>query len=975
MSVRSSLLLLVAAALLPAGPLPCIGAVSAPVLPALAAAPSSSGQALPPPSIPPALLLPPADTQVVAGTLANGFRYAIRPQPVPPGRLSLYLLVETGSASEGDAELGYAHFVEHLAFAGTREFPGDAGLRTLQGFGLGFGSEVNAFTSRFLTVYQIKNLPSANPAALAAALRILRNYADGILFDPVAVRRERDVILAEGRVREGRIAFWWERELEYLPPFGGEIEDREMEAVWAGTVVARPQIGTTRSLRRATPEALRGFYQRWYQPQRMALAVAGEVEPAALASQLAAEFGGLVAGGSAGQAQAPLPEAPRWRADRVKVQVFPEPDSPVELVTLAAALRREDGDTLARRKAELAGAVALDLIERRLGRTIGVAAQIETRLCHEVPGWLVALVRVRTAPADWAVAAGAMETEVRRAIRHGFSAQELARAVEARRRHLLGAQREAPNRPASEVAMALVHAMGRGAVFSDAEGERATVERGLAELTLEDCRAALDRLWPVERTQLVLAGPVPESAVDSVAVRKALLAARAREPVPYSEVVETAAALPYEFGVPGKVVEERNDAALDCWWVQFDNGVRLNFKSTAWERGRVRVRVAFGSGLLGTEPGREGLAFGIAALYFGGLQGVTAEQERELLDRSEIEANFGFGADRLGLAAACPRGGVGTVLQLFAARLARPAFREAGGELTRTFIERQLTARARTSSGVAEDRLREYLFGGHTALTRPRLEESRRLTYAQMKEWIEPQLVTSPVEISIVGDIDYAAAVAAVARTFGALPLRSTVDALAEGRLFTPGVAPQRLERRFQGKGAVGTVALAWRLADVVGQTDDCQLRLLARILEDRIRVRLRQEMGKTYSPVVGLLSERALAPATLFLRCRVETAPQYLHRVAEAAEAVVAELVRTGATPEELQRERLALQHEGEENRASNIWWLFVLGEAQSKPQYLDGMGEQQQILAAVTLEELNAMARVLLAKERLVELTVLPE
>lgn len=955
MSVRSHLLPLAAAAFLLAPPLLCAGAADT-------NRPAPAGRVAP----------PPIDPQVFSGQLGNGLRYAIRPQPVPPGRLSLFLLVETGSALEQEDELGYAHFVEHMAFNGTRDFPGDTGIRTLQRFGLGFGSEVNAYTSRFRTVYEIKNLPAEDPVALAAALKVLHNYADGLLFDPAAVRRERDVILAEGRVRAGRISYWWERELEYLAPFGGELTDNELVALFAGTPVARTPIGTTRSLRRATPERLRAFYQRWYQPERMVVAVSGEVEPLALAETIAAEFGGLAAPGRV----EPAPfEAPRWRADRVKVQVFPEPESPVQIVTLAAALRREPGDTLARRKAELAGDVALDLIARRLGRTIGVAAQIETRLGHEISGWLVPLVRIRLAPRQWAVAAAAMEMEVRRAIRHGFSANELKRAVEVRQRHLVWAERDAPNRLSSEVGQALAHAVGVGAVFSDASGERRTTGRALEELTPEECRVALDHLWPVERTQLVLTGPVQEGMLNQPEVREALLAARTREPEPYVEAVESAAQLPYEFGVPGTVVEERYDPALDCWLAQFDNGVRLNFKSTPYEHARAQVRVGFGNGLLGTEPGREGLAFGIAALYFGGLQGMTAEQERELLDRSEIEANFGFGADRLGLAASGPSGGVGTVLQLFAARLVQPAFRESGGAATRNFIEQQLTRRARTSAGVAEDRLREYLFGGHPALTRPRLAECRRLTYAELRAWIEPQLLTSPVEISIVGDLDYAAAVAAVARTFGALPLRSTVDALADRRLFTPGAAPQRIEQRFEGKSEVGTVALAWWLPDVVGQADDCQLRLLARILEDRIRVRLRQEMGKSYTPVVGMLSERALTPATLFLRCRIETAPRYLGPVAAAAKAVVAELVRSGASADELERARLPLLREGEENRSSNVWWLSVLGEAQSKPQYSEGIGERAQILAAVTVAELNTMARFLLAKERMCELVVQPE
>jgi zinc protease len=193
------------------------------------------------------------DPQVTWGRFPNGLRYAIRRQAMPPGRLSLCLYVSAGSRYESEAELGYAHFVEHMAFAGTRDFPGDSAIRTLQHYGLGFGTGVNGATGRGFTRYEIRNLPSDDPEALVIALRVLRNFADGVSFEPEAVERERGVILSEKRVRAGRIAYWWRRELEYLEPVSHEINDNELEAVFSETPLARSPLGTVRSIRRATP--------------------------------------------------------------------------------------------------------------------------------------------------------------------------------------------------------------------------------------------------------------------------------------------------------------------------------------------------------------------------------------------------------------------------------------------------------------------------------------------------------------------------------------------------------------------------------------------------------------------------------------------------------------------------------------------------------------------------------------------------
>lgn len=931
------------------------------VLPAITATPEAQGDGIVP------------DPQVTWGRLPNGLRYAIRRQKMPPGRVSLCLHVIVGSRYEGEDEPGYAHFVEHMAFAGTRDFPGDGAIRTLQRYGLGFGSGVNGATGRSFTRYEIRNLPSDDPEALATALRVLRNFADAVSFEPEAVERERGVILSEKSVRAGRIGYWWRRELEYLEPVSHEISDNELAAVFSEAPMARLPLGTVRAIRRATPERLKAFYRRWYRPERMVLAVVGDADAPSIAAQLVAAFAGMQPG--SGPMPAEIPVASPRASEKTTPVVFTEAEAGSEIVSLASAVPRLAGDTPRRRRRELAETVAMLLLERRLGRALKVPAVIDAYCNHEVPGWTVPLLRLRVAPEDWTAAAKTMDTEVRRAIQHGFGAEELEAAVDICRRQQLVAERDAPNRLSTEVSVALAHAMSDGLVFASPESERAWLERVSGQVTLQECRDAVARLWPEAYTRLVITGPVESDAGGVRATQRALTAIRKSALAPIVPVATPEVLLPTEFGTPGTVAQQEYDAAKDCWLVQFDNGVRLNFKATPFEQGRVRVRVGFGYGLLGTESGREGLVFGIAALCYGNVANLDSEQEGDLLAREGISSSFGFGADRFGLSANCPATGFATAMRLFAARLAMPGSANGGVARARAFIEEQSTRYDRTSAGVAEDRLREYIFGGHHALTRPRRLDTMKLTYADLRHWIEPQLLRSPLEITVVGDIGLNDAIVEVARTLGALPLRSTVDQLADRRLFTPGKTPQRIETRFQGKRAVASVALAWQLYDVVGLEDDCRLRLLAGVLEDRIRVRLRQEMGKTYTPSVGLMTERALSPALLFLRCRIETEPRQVERVSEATKMVVDDIVRNGISADELERARVPLVRQAEENVTSNSWWLFALDEAQTKPQFVEGQGRQKEIYRAITRAELNDLARLLFSPERLCEVVALPE
>jgi hypothetical protein len=163
------------------------------------------------------------------------------------------------------------------------------------------------------------------------------------------------------------------------------------------------------------------------------------------------------------------------------------------------------------------------------------------------------------------------------------------------------------------------------------------------------------------------------------------------------------------------------------------------------------------------------------ALCYGNVANLDNEQESDLLARAGIVSSFGFGADRLGLSANCPATGFATAMRLFAARLATPCDANAGEARARSFIEAQLTRYDRTSAGVAEDRLREYIFGGHHALTRPRRLDTMKLTYMDLQRWIAPQLLSSPLEITIVGALAWTRRGGEVAALSGRCRSHSTV--------------------------------------------------------------------------------------------------------------------------------------------------------------------------------------------------------
>src|SRR5215210_6454698 len=142
---------------------------------------------------------PDADVRII--TLANGLTVYLRANDRPGGSAEMRLVINAGSGVEDDDQSGTAHFLEHMMFNGTNEFPANELIDTLRGFGMQFGADVNAFTSYDETVYEL-TVPTSDPANLDTGLDVLREWLSGATLDPAQVDSEKGVVLDEWRQRD-----------------------------------------------------------------------------------------------------------------------------------------------------------------------------------------------------------------------------------------------------------------------------------------------------------------------------------------------------------------------------------------------------------------------------------------------------------------------------------------------------------------------------------------------------------------------------------------------------------------------------------------------------------------------------------------------------------------------------------------------------------------------------------------------------
>ena len=234
------------------------------------------------------------DPAVVTGQLDNGMSYFVLKNDYPSNRISLRLAVKVGSISETDAQSGVAHLIEHMCFNGTEHFEKNSLINYAESIGMDFGAEVNAYTNFEETVYKLE-VPADNPEFLETALLIFHDWASAVTFDAEELDKERGVVTEEWRGHlglNGRIT-------DAMLPF--ELKD--------SSYVNRLPIGSMDVIANITRDEVVAFYEKWYQPQNMAVIICGDIDTATAENLIKEKMGVIPAAKQKNiQAKAVVPE-------------------------------------------------------------------------------------------------------------------------------------------------------------------------------------------------------------------------------------------------------------------------------------------------------------------------------------------------------------------------------------------------------------------------------------------------------------------------------------------------------------------------------------------------------------------------------------------------------------------------------------------------------------------------------------------
>ena len=577
----------------------------------------------------------------------------------------------------------------------------------------------------------------------------------------------------------------------------------------------------------------------------------------------------------------------------------------------------------------------------------------------------------------WPEALAVAENELRRALEYGFQAPELFEVIAGMRNGLEQSVLRAPTRRSPGLAMGILSSIADDSVFTDPQTNYDLFIPALDEITLEACNEAFRAAWATDHRYLTVMGNTgdtvgasPESLITGVFAEAQSIAL---EPPPEIEEVEWAYT---DFGPAGTVYSREYVEDLDLTLVEFSNRVRLNIKKTDFSAESISMSVRVDSGLLTEPTDLEGLGVYTSNTFnLGGLGAHSADELRRVLAGRNIGVSFSVGENAFNFSGGTTPDDLLLQLQLATAKLMDPGFRSEADRQMRKAITQYYNQLAHVPQGPLQTEVPRLLANGDSRFGLPSEDVLNRRNLTESREWVAPRLQAGSIEIGLVGDLDIDAAIEAVAQTFGALPPRQAKREYPERRQVSFPDKPFEKEYRVPTEIPKAEVVLYWPTDDGMDVQTDRRLRVLGNILSDRLRLTIREELGDSYSPRAGSITSSTYEGYG-WIQASVTVDPEQAERVAKVVQDIAHELSRKGTDEDELERAvRPILTGLRESERTNGYWLGAVLAQAQEQPQRLDWARSRYADNEAITVAEIEELAKRYLDKKSAFQVISRPE
>ena len=903
----------------------------------------------------------PKDPNVRIGKLENGLTYYIRRNALPEKQADFYIAQKVGSILEEDSQRGLAHFLEHMCFNGTTNFPGDALRVYLESIGVKFGANLNAYTSIDETVYNISNVPMIREGVVDSCLLILHDWANDLTLDPKEIDKERGVIHEEWRSSTGAMMRMYEKTFPVM------YKDSKY--------AYRLPIGIMEVVDHFPYQVLRDYYEKWYRPDQQGIIVVGDIDVDQIEAKIKKIFSSI--------------EMPENAAKR---EYFPVPDNDEPLITIAKdkeqqipiiylfhkhdAVPNEAKENIGYMAYQYINTMVAEMLNARLGELMQKPNPPFIQAFAGDQNYLLAKTKdaftgLAVAKEDGILSATeALVREIERARQFGFTPGEYARAKADYLRVLESAFNERNKTQTDDYVQEYVKNFLDNEPIPGIENEYAIMNQLAPNIPLEAINQTLNQL--ITEKNIVLAAFCPDKEgmkYPTEAELKAVLdKVRGEKLEAYVDKVSDEPLLKNK-PKAGRVVK-KEDGKFGSRILTLSNGVRVILKTTDFKADEIQM-AAFSPGGSSLFKDEDALQFKMLnqVVALGGLGNFSALDLTKVLAGKMASASASVSTNTEGVKGSCSPKDLETMLQLVYLNFTAPRMDQ---DAFASFIARNKAALANKDvdpNAAFSDSIQVAMWNHHPRTISLNAKMMDQVNYAKVMDLYKDRFAEAgDFTFIFVGNIDEVTATPLLEQYLGGLPTIGRKENFRDNQMnIRKGLYNNDFERKMET--AKSTVLMVSHGNVKYNLKNGLMIDMLGQLLDILYTQTVREEAGGTYG--VSCFGQLTHFPKEEgVFQIVFETSPEKRVEMVGLIKEGMDQFINVGPKEEDLSKVKEYMVKTYQQKQKENGYWKNILYDFYW--ENIDKNTNYPEVVKSITVQDLKKFAKDLFGQENMLEVSM---
>lgn len=906
----------------------------------------------------------PIAPEIKIGKLSNGLTYYIRKNSRPEKKVELRLIVKAGSILEDDDQQGLAHFTEHMAFNGTKNFKKNELVSFLQSIGVKFGADLNAYTSFDETVY-ILPIPLDKPENLDKGFLVLEDWASTVTFEDAEIDKERGVVLEESRLGKGA---------------NDRMNKVILPKLFEGSKYAnRLPIGKEDILKNFKYDAVRRFYKDWYRPDLMAVVVVGDLDPTEAEKMIKSHFDKL---------KNPAKPRPRTSSpiDSRKTSeglVVTDKEATNHILQILYSNKVAKPDVIV---GDYRDQIVESLFSAMLSQRMQELTQKPnppyvfggSNLGGFVQGYEVysSFAVVSKAGVDPAIAAVIQENE--RARKFGFTANELDRTKKSMFRNMERSYNEREKSESENYAAEYIRNFLEQETIPGIENEYNYYKQFMDGISLEEVNQVAAKIIPSTENKLViLQGPEKaDFTIPSNAELLALVNNAEKMPVTAYEEKAVAASLLEKAPEGGKIIFSKENKELGYHELTLGNGVKVILKPTDFKNDQVVMSATrFGGQSLYPDKDMFNAQYAATVVQQMGVKDISPTDIRKVLAGKTVNASPRISNLSEGVSGQSGSADIEAMLQLTYLYFTQPRKDEA---LFSSFVSKQQAMYQNMMSNpqaVYQDSMQVFMYNKHPRGPRvPKAEDFNKINLDRSIEIYKERFGNARgFTFIIVGSFDVTTIKPLIATYLGSLPSTDVVSNGFKDLGIRPvkGIVKKEVKKGTEPKSFI---SMAFTGEAVYSDEANLKLQALIEVLNIKIIETLREELSGIYGG--GMRGSLTKNPYNNYsINVSLPCGPENVDKLIKATMNEIQKIKDNGPAEADLSKVKEAWIKQYQEDVKDNNYWLNKLQQSIENGSNIGDVLTVEKRINALTTKDVKDAATVYFDMKNYLQVVLNPE